>query len=91
MLYIPLPLPQLHGHFATPRRCLPTGTARQNMIYLIWHVNGVTTYQGGLSYGGLQRNYQICRLEQENEELREKNKELKSQLCINSPQNGRKI
>ena len=36
-------------------------------------------------------NYQICRLEQENEELREKNKELKSQLCINSPQNGRKI
>lgn len=35
-------------------------------------------------------NYQICRLEQENEELREKNKELKSQLCINSPQNGRK-
>ena len=26
-----LGLPQLHGHFAHPRRGLPTGTARQEM------------------------------------------------------------
>ena len=52
-VYMTLGLPQLHGHFAHPRRWLPMGTARQIMIYLVWHVNDVTTYQGGLSHGRL--------------------------------------